>query len=76
MSRKPPQGVKNLVLRKVQGLVIEKLVKISIRYLVYSQRLHYQLNVERFSVCQPKSVGVPGPKAASAKHKIAATEHT
>ena len=49
-------------LRKVKGLLIQKRGKISIRCLVYSQRLHCWLVAESFLVCQPKSGGVLGWK--------------
>ena len=39
---------------KVEGLLIQKRGNISIRYLVYSQRIHCWLVAERFLVCQPK----------------------
>ena len=50
--------------RKVNGLLIQKRENISIRCLVDSQRIHCWLVAESFLVCQPKSGGVLGLKAA------------
>ena len=50
--------------QKVESLLIQKRENISIIFLVYSQRLLCILVAESFLVCQPKSGGVLGPKAA------------
>ena len=65
ISGNPLWRLKILYILKIKGLIIQYLGKVSIRYLIYSQRLcYYWLIVERFLVCQVKSGRVLGPKAA------------
>ena len=56
---------------KVEDHLIQKRGNISIRCLVYSQRLHCWLVVERFLVWQPKVGGVLDPKEAPGYQKVA-----
>ena len=56
---------------KVKGVLLVKLGGISIRCLVYSQRLHCWFVAESFLVCQLKKGEVLGLKAALEYHKIA-----
>ena len=56
---------------QVEGLLIKKRGNISIRCLVYSQRLHCWLVVKSFIVFQPKSGGVVRLGAAPERQKIA-----
>ena len=55
-------GGKCSVFVKVEGLIIQKLGNISIRYLLYSQKLHGSLIAVRSLVCQSKIREVFSPK--------------
>ena len=70
LAENPCQGWKIEYFPKVEDHLIQKRGNISIRCLVYSQRLHCWLVAERFLVCQPKNGGVLGPKTAPEYHKI------
>ena len=54
LAENPCKGWKIEYFPKVEGLLIQKFGNISTACLVYSQRLHWWLVVERFLVCQPK----------------------
>ena len=64
LAENPCQGWKIEYFPKVEDHLIKKRGNISIRCLVYSQRLHCWLVAERFLVWKPKNGGVLGPKAA------------
>ena len=55
-------GGKCSVFVKVEGLIIQKLGNISIRYLLYSRKLHGSLIAVRSLVCQSKIREVFSPK--------------
>ena len=70
LAENPCQGWKIEYFPKVEDHLIQKRGNISIRCLVYSQRLDCWLVAERFLVCQPKNVGVLSRKEAPEYHKI------
>ena len=71
LAKKPLSGWKIESFPKVEDHLTEKRGSISIRCLVYSQRLHCSLAVESFLIWQPKNEGVLDPKAAPGYHIIA-----
>ena len=64
LAENPRVGWKIGYFSKVKGLLIQKLENISIRCLVYSQRLHCWLVADSFLVCQLKIGGVLNMKVA------------
>ena len=71
LAENPCQGWKIEYFPKVEDHLIQKRGNISIRCLVYSQRVHCWLVVESFLVWQPKIWGVLDPKKAPGYHKSA-----
>ena len=71
LAKNPCQGWKIEYFPKIEDYLIQKRANISIKCLVYSQKLHCWLVAESFLVCQPKTGGVLGSKAAPEYHKIA-----
>ena len=55
LAENPCKGWNIEYLPNVEGLLIQKREKMSIKCLVYSQRLHCWLVVEDFLACQPKN---------------------
>ena len=70
LAKKPCQGWKIEYFPQVEDHLIQKRGSISIRCLVYSQRLHCWLVAERVLVCQTKNAGVLGQEVAPKYHKI------
>ena len=71
LAKSPSQGWKIEYFPKVEDHVIQKCGNISIRCLVYNQRLHCWLVAESFLIWQPKIGGVLDPNEAPGYHKTA-----
>ena len=71
LAENPCEGWKIEYFPKVEDHVIQKRDNISIRCLVYSQRLYCWLVAERFLIWEPKIGGIIDPNETPGYHKIA-----